>query len=290
MVARRQSLRGDGANSGIGFEVALGLARLGAAVVLLCRRRVEGERARRSILAQQPRADVSVITCDLSDPASVRLAAAQLLRQWPRLDVLVHNAGATFRERRLTPAGVEMTLAVDVVGPFLLTAFVCHRLERCGGRVMTLTGISQRKGWADVSDLNFAHRPYHWLRANAQAQRGRFLFMSELARRAPRLTTAAVHPGAVRAAAQSRLPMAVRVLLATVLRPMFVRAELGAIPVLRLAAQPEPPASGRFFDRCCAPSDVADPDVARAYWAACEELTGESWPTAPRALNAALAS
>jgi retinol dehydrogenase 12 len=279
-----------GANTGIGYEIALGFARLGGTVVLLCRREAEGERARQSIVAKQPRADVSVTTCDLSDLESVRQAADRLLRDWSRLDVLVHNAGATFMERSLTAAGIEATLAVDVVGPFLLTARLRQQLERSCGRVITLTGIYQRQGWINLTDLNFAGRRYNWLAASNEAQRGRFLFMSELARRAPRLMTVAVHPGAVLTGAQARLPLAMRVLIHTVMRPAFVRPELGAVPVLRLAARPGPTMlTGRFFDRCRLTADVADAQVAHAFWTACEEMTGEEWPHAQAELKAVLA-
>jgi hypothetical protein len=77
---QRWSLRGKvcavtGANSGIGQEVSLGLARLGASILLLCRRPAEGERARRGILAAHPDADVFVVTCDLGNLASIRRAA-----------------------------------------------------------------------------------------------------------------------------------------------------------------------------------------------------------------------
>lgn len=276
----RWSLRGKvcavtGANSGIGQEVSLGLARLGGSVLLLCRRTTEGERVRQFILARQPGADVSVIACDVGSFVSIRCAAAQILSEWRRLDVLVHNAGATHPQRRMTVDGVERTLAVDVVGPFLLTALLRERLERCRGRVITLTGIYQRKGRVEIDDLHFAHRPYDWLVANNQAQRGRWLFMSELARRAPLLMTAAVHPGAVLTGAQARLSPLVRALIHTLARPAFVRPEVGAIPVLRLAANPGvQEMSGRFFDRCSVAPDVADAALARTFWAACEAMTG----------------
>ncbi|MBI4886265.1 MAG: SDR family NAD(P)-dependent oxidoreductase [Acidobacteria bacterium] len=264
-----------GANSGIGQEVSLGLARLGGSVFLLCRRPAEGERVRQFILARQPGADVSVVTCDVGDFGSIRRAAAQLLTERPRLDVLVHNAGATFPERTMTANGIEATLAVDVVGPFLLTALLRQRLEQCGGRVITLTGIYQRKGQVDTSDLHFAHRPYDSLAANNQAQRGRWLFMSELARRAPQLMTASVHPGAVLTGAQARLPRLVRALIRTLARPAFVRPEVGAIPALRLAAHPDGPhQTGRYFDRCHLAPDVANAALARAFWTACEDMTG----------------
>jgi NAD(P)-dependent dehydrogenase (short-subunit alcohol dehydrogenase family) len=267
-----------GATSGIGHEVARGLARLGGSVILLCRRPADGERARQAILAEQPNADVAVVLCDVGDFASVRRAAAQLLRDWRRLDVLVHDAGATFPQRTLTADGVEATLAVDVVGPFLLTTLLRERLEACRARVITLAGIYQRKGRIDARDLHFARRPYDALAANNQAQRGRWLFVSELSRKGPALMTAAVHPGAVLTGAQARLPWIVRALIATAMRPAFVRAEVGAIPVVRLAAHPDMRAlTGRFFDRCQVQPDVADPALAKAFWAACEQMTGEHW-------------
>jgi NAD(P)-dependent dehydrogenase (short-subunit alcohol dehydrogenase family) len=288
---KQWSLRGKvcavtGANSGIGQEVALGLARLGASVVLLCRRPAEGERVRRSILARKPGADVSVLGCDIGHFGSIREAAAQLLRGWERLDVLVHNAGATFPQRTMTPDGIEATLAVDVVGPFLLTALLRQRLQACGGRVITLTGIYQRKGKVDTNDLHFANRSYEWLAANNQAQRARWLFMSELARRAPQLITASVHPGAVLTGAQTRLPYPVRALIHTVMRPAFVRPEVGVIPVLRLAAHPGPRhVTGRFLYTFQFTPDVAEPTQARTLVSACEEMTGEYWPSEQASLR-----
>jgi NAD(P)-dependent dehydrogenase (short-subunit alcohol dehydrogenase family) len=279
---QRWSLRGKlcavtGANSGIGQEVSLGLARLGASVLLLCRRPAEGERVRQRILATQPDAHVDVVTCDLSNFASIRRAAARVLAEWPRLDVLVHNAGATFPHRTITVDGIEATLAVDVVGPFLLTVLLRDVLEAGSGRVIMLTGIYHRKGQIDTGDLHFAHRPYHWFAANNQAQKGRWLFMSELSLRAPRLMTAAVHPGAVLTGAHTRLPGLVRALIHSFARPAFVRPEVGALPVLRLAAHPDVGHTGRFFDRCTLGSDVTDPALAQGFWAACEDMTGQHW-------------
>jgi retinol dehydrogenase-12 len=277
----RWSLRGKvcavtGANSGIGQEVAFGLARLGASVLLLCRRSAEGERVRQLILATQPGADVSVVTCDVGSFASIRRVAAQIRAEWPRLDVLVHNAGATFPQRTKTVDGIEATLAVDVVGPFLLTTLLRDRHEVACGRVIMLTGIYQRRGQVDMNDLHFAHRTYDWLSANNQAQKARWLFVSELAHRAPTLMTAAVHPGAVLTGAQARLPRLVRALISSLARPAFVRPEVGAIPVLRLAALPQlGRVTGRFFDRCHLAPDVADAALAQEFWAVCEEMAGQ---------------
>jgi NAD(P)-dependent dehydrogenase (short-subunit alcohol dehydrogenase family) len=271
-----------GANSGLGREIALGLARLGSAVVLVCRRAAEGERVRNDILASLPGADVSVSVCDLGEFASIRRAADRLLTERARLDILVHNAAATFPNRTLTADGVEATLAIDVIGPHLFTSLVRDRLEASRGRVIALTGIYQRKGQVDLGDLSFATRPYGWLAANNQAQRGRFLFITELARRAPRLSTAAVHPGAVLTGAQARLSWPLRALVHTAARPAFVRAEVGSIPVLRLAAHPDMPAwSGRFFNRCQLAPDMPEPGLAEAFWRVCEDLTATNQDVVP---------
>lgn len=80
--------------------------------------------------------------------------------------------------------------------------------------------------------------------------------------------------------AQARLPQMVRALIHGLARPAFVRPEVGAIPVLRLAAHPDlSHVTGRFFDRCHLAPDVADPALAQKFWAACEDMTGELEPS-----------
>jgi NAD(P)-dependent dehydrogenase (short-subunit alcohol dehydrogenase family) len=246
---------------------------MGATLVLLVRDPRRGERARAAIAAESPGASVQILPCDLTSLRSVGEAAEAIRARFMRVHLLVNAAGATFPGRTLTEDGVERTLAVDLVGPFALAAHLLDRLE--GGRVITLAGIYQRRAEVVLDDLGFARRPYHWLAASNQAQRGRVLFTAELARRAPKITAVAVHPGAVLTAAQGHLPWLVRLLLRTVMRPGFVRAELGALPVLRLAAQPHlEGVSGRFFDRFRLAPDLPDPALAGQFWDVCEELAG----------------
>ena len=160
------SLRGavcavTGANSGLGQEIALGLARLGASVVLLCRRASEGEPVRRRVLMAVPDADVSVVTCDLSDLASVRRAADSLLTDRTRLDVLVHNAGATFPRRTVTADGVEATqpnlrvgyrTRVSAGGPVNTVRVLVNGrpLSDSKGQAVRITGDNVTNGTIDV--------------------------------------------------------------------------------------------------------------------------------------------
>jgi len=208
--------------------------------------------------------------------------------------VLVHDAGAIVATRTLAGAfarmaepglkarqppstrpatGIEATLAVDVVGPLLLTLLLAPRLAETGGRVVSLAGQYYRRGHLDLDNLDFSRRPYNASTANAQAQRGRVLIMREAARRLPGITSVAVHPGAVRTAPLARAPWIIRALVATVMRPAFVRPELGAMPVLRLATTSNPP-SGAMFDRFTrdAHADHLDPELGRLFWDACERL------------------
>lgn len=254
-----------GATSGIGFEVAVGLARLGARTFLVGRDAKSLDVAADEIRRIAPGALLESVVCDLSRDASIDRAAAELRERAAAVDLLVHDAGATFERRTLTDAGVEATLAVDALGPARLTKALDDRLS-ARARVVVLTGIYQRRGTIDRGDLHFARRPYSMAAANAQAQRMRLAFVVALASRRPDLFVAAVHPGAVRTRAIERAPAWARALAATLARPAFVRAELGALPVLRLLTMPLSGApSGRFWNRFRLEADrPTDDEVASA--------------------------
>jgi NAD(P)-dependent dehydrogenase (short-subunit alcohol dehydrogenase family) len=276
------SLRGQvcavtGAHRGLGLAIATSLARLGARVILLGRDPAAGQTALRAIRKLVPNAELDWIQLDLGSLDSVAKAAREILAQHARLDVLVNNAGAVFRDRKLTVDGLEATLAVDAVGPFLLTCLLLDRLEASSGRVINLAGIYQRRGTIVLDDLHFERRSYAWPQANAQAQLARVLLSAELARRSPSVFAASVHPGAVWTSLPAEFAGTALARLRLLLRPMFVRVELGALPVVRLAAEPVPPmaASGQFFDRFAVTSDAADPALTARLWNKCRELVGE---------------
>ena len=108
-----------GATSGLGLAAAGGFARLGARVWLAVRNRDRGEAARARILEHQGDADVYVESCDLSRCEAVRGFAERFTGEAQRLDVLVNNAGVLTQTRELSADGIELTLATNVIGPFL---------------------------------------------------------------------------------------------------------------------------------------------------------------------------
>jgi len=272
-----------GANRGIGFAVAEQLARRSGVVGLLCRDPRRGAEAR-DALAAGAVADIELFPCDLADQASVRRCAAALLDRFGHVDVLVHNAGVVSMEHQGSAEGIELTLAVDFVSPFLLTQLLMPLLEASdAARIVTLTGVYFRKGRLNLGDLNFATRDYDWGEASNQAQLARAVWTAELSRRlaGTSITANAVHPGAVLTGAQDVLPLWARALILTVMRPGFVKPPKGAEPVVRVATDPElAGVSGRFFRRMeeedWDKEEVTDPGFGARLWAAAEALTSGS--------------
>ncbi len=110
-----------GAAGGLGSAVAAGLAREGARVVVVGRSTARAEEAMRSIRGPVPGAVLEPLVCDLSVQSSIRTATADFLSRHDRLDVLVNAAGVFRRERQVTPDGLELTFATNVMAYFLLT-------------------------------------------------------------------------------------------------------------------------------------------------------------------------
>src|SRR5947208_15440170 len=110
-----------GANSGIGRATALGLAQMGATVVIVCRDRARGEAAQSEIKAKSGNNAVDLLLADLSSQQSIRQLAEKFKQRYSQLHVLINNAGMSSLRRRETVDGLEVTFAVNHLAPFLLT-------------------------------------------------------------------------------------------------------------------------------------------------------------------------
>ena len=137
-----------GATAGIGFATAVELAKRGAIVLLHGRTERSAASALSRVRAQVPAARVETVWGDLSELAQVRALADQVL-QWPRLDVVIHNAGLERWERHVTPDGFETTFAVNHLAPFLLTVLLVPLLERSRpSRVIYISSVVH--GWGKM--------------------------------------------------------------------------------------------------------------------------------------------
>lgn len=187
-----------GANSGIGKETAIGLARKGATVIAVCRDKSRGEAAVAEIKAASGNPNVSLMLCDLSSQASIRAFAAELTGAHPKIDVLVNNAGAIMAKRVLSEDGIELTFALNHLGYFLLTNLLLDTLKASApSRIINVSSEASRMGKMDFSDLE--NRRFAPMRAYGRSKLANVLFTTALARRlaGTGVTVNAVHPGAV---------------------------------------------------------------------------------------------
>ncbi|MDD5307419.1 MAG: SDR family oxidoreductase [Deltaproteobacteria bacterium] len=264
-----------GASSGIGLEIARGLARHGDRVVLLCRDAGRAEAAVASIREDVPGAALEVVLADLSLQSEVRSAAAAILDRCPRLHVLVNNAGVYSARRRETAEVIELQLAVNHLAPFLLTRLLEDRLAASApSRIVNVVSSLHRMARLDMDDLQ-AWRSYrHFgLGQYAVTKLLAILATRERARRLGGTGVAVncVHPGG---AATNIWPAWQRPFA----RLFMASPAMGAMPVLSVAADPAfAEVTGAYVTRkgIEEPSPAArDPDLAARAWAASEAMCG----------------
>jgi len=189
-----------GASGGIGRATAVELARRGATVTLVARSRERGQAVLAQIVRDTGRTDATLVLADLSRPAEVRRAAAELLAAHPRIHVLVNNAAQYTRKRTLTADGIETQWAVSHLASFLLTNLLLPRLmESAPARVVTVSSGAHAGGKLVWDDLEMRRRRYSGLRQYANTKLANALFTRELARRTAGsgVTANTLHPGVV---------------------------------------------------------------------------------------------
>ena len=172
-----------GGTGGIGKATATGLAALGARVGITGRDQARTEAAAADIRAATGSPAVDAFAADMSVQAGVRRLAAQVAGTYPRLDVLVNNAGGFWAHRHLTADGLERTFALNHLAPFLLTNLLLDRLTASApARVVTVSSGAHTSGRIDFDDLQ-GERNYSGQRAYSQSKLANVMFTYELARR-----------------------------------------------------------------------------------------------------------
>jgi NAD(P)-dependent dehydrogenase (short-subunit alcohol dehydrogenase family) len=189
-----------GPTSGIGTEIARGLAAEGATVVLACRNSERGIAVRDALARETGNAHLSVAAIDLASLASIRDFARNFQREHDRLHVLVNNAGLYCRHRQVTTDGLEMQLMVNALGPFYLTNLLHDPLAAgAPSRVVNVASAAHRGGRVDFDDLQRV-RSYSGFRAYTDSKFALVLLTYEQARRwqGTGITVNALHPGVIR--------------------------------------------------------------------------------------------
>jgi NAD(P)-dependent dehydrogenase (short-subunit alcohol dehydrogenase family) len=282
-----------GANSGIGFQAALELARRGAEIILPARTRAKAEDAVARILKQIPNAKLYPEIIDLAAQSSVREFASRVIErfsgQW--LDILINNAGVmALPTREVTVDGFERQFATNYLGPFALTALLLPSIRPIpGSRVVTLSSGISKQGKIDFENLQGERQYKPMLQAYAQSKLADLIFTEELQRRltaagSPIISTAA-HPGyAVTNLQGAHLSVGLKILMA-VFKPFAQDAAHGALPTLYAATASEAVSGGYYgpdgagemggYPRAVPiPKAAKDAAIAKRLWAESERLTG----------------
>ncbi|OJZ66240.1 hypothetical protein BRW65_27230 [Mycobacterium paraffinicum] len=189
-----------GATDGIGKVTATALARNGHTIVLAARNEGKAADVASEIVASTGNRDVGYLVADLTSLAQLRRLAEAFVARYPRLDVLINNAGVVMPHRILTEDGHETTFQVNYLAQFYLTQLLLGALEESPqGRIVNLSSSVYRAGTFDPGNLQ-GERRFSTIGAYAASKLCVLLFTTELAQRlAPtRVTANAVHPGIVR--------------------------------------------------------------------------------------------
>ncbi|OBB58636.1 short-chain dehydrogenase [Mycobacterium sp. 852013-51886_SCH5428379] len=277
-----------GANTGLGLETAKALAAQGAHVVLAVRDTEKGKRAADQITTAHPGAALTVQSLDLGALRSVHAAAEALNAQFPRIDLLINNAGVMYPPKQSTEDGFELQFGTNHLGHFALTGLLLENLLAVpGSRVVTVSSTGHRiLASIHFDDLQW-ERSYNRVAAYGQSKLANLLFTYELQRRLHTDDPIAVaaHPGVSGTELMRHLPSVIDPLIPLVTQS----AAMGALPTLRAATDlavrggqyygPDGLGGIRGYPKLVGSSAQShDEALARRLWKVSEELTGVVFP------------
>ena len=269
-----------GATSGIGLETARGLAGLGAHVVMVGRNPSKAAAASQEVGRAGP-GPVDVAIADFASLASVKALASELRDRYPRIDVLVSNAGVYCVRRRLTTDGYEETFAVNHLAAFTLVNQMSDHMKRnAPSRIVIVASDAHFGASLDFADLQHERR-FKSMRVYSRSKLANVMFGYALDRRltGSGVTVNSLHPGfvATNLGSGNKIPVKPFMLLAR-LTGRAIDVHAGADTPIYLASSPDVDGtSGKYFDqrsqKMSSPQSY-DEDAQERLWTVSERLTG----------------
>ena len=279
-----------GASSGIGREIALGLAKLGARVIMVCRDPLRGRAALEYICRGSGNQAVELMLADLSSQDEIRgLVRAYRIKN-NSLHILVNNAGIIMDSRVLSADGIEMTFAVNYIACFMLTNLLLDLIrDSAPARIVNLTSAAHRTARLNFDNLQ-GEKYYHRDRVYAQSKLADIIFTNELARRleGTGVTANSVCPGAVSSNIWENSSSLVNLFFKLLMKDP---SEGAVLPLYVSASGDVEGITGKYFQTgqhlkwtavkprrtVCQPSARAcDIETAKKLWLISESLTGIS--------------
>nr|XP_054758559.1 retinol dehydrogenase 13-like [Lytechinus pictus] len=270
-----------GANSGIGKETALELAKRGGKIILACRDIKKAEKAREEIVASSGNTDVKVLQLDLASLSSIRQFADQISSDEKGVNILINNAGVMRCPKWKTEEGYEMQFGINHLGHFYLTNLLLDKLKSSApSRIINVSSVAHKVGKINFEDINSEQR-YNSAEAYSNSKLANVLFTRELSRRleGTGVTANVLHPGVVKTNIGKHTGMHQSGFSMAILGPifwLFVKSpEQGAQTSIYCAVDPElEKVSGQYFRDCkkseCDASGKDDEAAAKLWDISCE--------------------
>lgn len=271
-----------GATSGVGYQAARRLSQGGADLVLICRNLCKATLVQTE-LQQTYGNQVDVLEADFSRLAEVREAAAVILASYPRIDVLINNAGLHNTSRILTEDGFETVFCVNHLASFLLTRLLLDRMVASApSRILQVNSQGHRFGGLDLSDLNWQRRRYRGLQGYGASKVAQLLTVWELAERlkGTGVTINAMHPGEVRTNIGMNNGLVYRFYQRYLIGRMLKDPVISGEAIYYLAAAPEmADVTGKFFNQTIEEKPARhalDRELGERLWTLSEQAIGMS--------------
>lgn len=271
-----------GSTSGVGYQAVKRLAQGGADIVMVCRNPQKAAKVRDELRHQFP-SNIEVIQADFSRFSEVLQAAEIICNKYPKLDVLINNAGVHNTHRKLNENGIEMVFAVNHLASFLFTRLLLDKLiENAPSRIIQVNSQGHRFGGLDVNDLNWDRRRYKGLQSYGASKTAQLLTVWELSDRLKQtgVTVNAVHPGEVKTNIGMNNELIYRLYKRYFLWWMLKDPTISGEAIYFHAAAPEMAhVSGKFFNLTIDEKPALhalDRSLGKRIWAISEELTGLS--------------
>lgn len=269
-----------GANSGIGKETVRAFARQKAYVVMICRNQQRAQQAREEIISDTGHTGIEVMLADLALQYDVRKVAGQITEKFNKIDLLVNNAGIIADQREETADGIEKTLAVNHLAPFMLTNLLRDPLHKAQeARVINVSSEVHRMGAGifDIENLQLEEN-YAPIKAYGVSKLCNIMFTHELAKKwaGTSVTTNSLHPGVVSTQLAENGHWMMK-LFYFIGRPFMKSPQSGAQTTVYLATSDEVKStSGKYFKnkKETAPATIAyDDALTEKLWAKSKDLT-----------------
>ena len=272
-----------GGNAGIGYETALGIAKLGATTYIISRDETKAKAAVEQLKAESHNLAIDYFIADFSSQKSVRQVAERIKQKLTVIDVLVNNAGGVYPSFALSEDGLEMTIATNHFGPFLLTNLLLPLIEKSSeGRIVNVSSRSHYRGKIDFESFT-KEKGYFVMKAYEQSKLANVLFTPILAERlkSKNITVNSLHPGVVKTdIGKKGTPAYIRWFWSMFTFLGGISVEDGAKTSIYLASSNEVKnVTGKYFDLCKVKEESAlakDKNLAKQLWAETERLIQSS--------------